>query len=94
MTQDLHTFAPYMIILCLVGVLPSAYHEPVANVACVCVTENAPCSTIICADGWSADSSAAATKCAGPVCDAAGLTADNALCCNGATYLLLMTFPL
>ena len=53
------------------------------------VTENAQCSTITCADGWSADSSAEGTKCAGLVCDSTG--ADNALCCDGATYLLLIT---
>merc|ERR1740117_2541133 len=45
--------------------------------------ESAQCSTITCADGWTADSSAAATKCAAQfpgVCDNSG--ADNALCCN------------
>ena len=55
----------------------------------MCVTENAQCSTITCADGWSADSSAEGTKCAGLVCDNTG--ADNALCCDGATHVLLIT---
>eukprot|EP01043_Picozoa_sp_COSAG02_P009477 COSAG02_NODE_322_length_24779_cov_14.118233_1_plen_814_part_10 len=40
----------------------------------------AACSTIQCADGWVADSSAASTLCAGETCDVGG--ADNDLCCN------------
>ncbi len=40
----------------------------------------APCSTITCADGFAADSTAAATLCATDTCDNTG--ADNTLCCN------------
>ena len=41
---------------------------------------NAACSTITCAAGWTADSTATATTCASTTCDSAG--SDNALCCN------------
>ena len=74
--------------MCYVVVLSSVYRGPWL-VACFCAAENAQCSTITCADGWSADSSADDTKCAGLECDASG--ADNALCCNGAICLLRMT---
>ena len=45
--------------------------------------QNAACSTMTCAAGWSADSTATATLCAATVCDNTGT--DNALCCNEVT---------
>ena len=48
-----------------------------------CVLSQAACSTITCADGWIADSAAAAALCASSLCDNTG--GDNALCCDACT---------
>jgi hypothetical protein len=48
-----------------------------------CVLSQAACSTIVCADGWIADSTATAALCASSPCVNTG--ADNTLCCNACT---------
>ena len=48
-----------------------------------CVLSQAACSTLACADGWVADSTAAAALCASNPCVNSG--DDNALCCDACT---------
>ena len=48
-----------------------------------CCNANAVCSTMTCAAGFTADSTATGTACAAAVCDNTGT--DNALCCNEVT---------